>query len=712
MSVAACPACVVAGPAAEQAGRGAGQPTHHLVLPQIHCAACIRSVETVLGTQPGIDNARVNLTLKRAAITAEPGADPTPWIEALAAAGFEAHEAQDLAPTDDRARMLIVRLGVAGFAMMNVMLLSVAVWAGATDATRDMFHWISAAIAIPAALFCAQPFFSNAWSALKAGRLNMDVPISLAILLACGMSLFEVIESGAHAYFDAALSLTFFLLAGRVLDQRMRSAARSAARDLAALEPSRVIRIEDGQHISRPVSDIAVGDRLWLAAGSRLPVDGDLLSEGAEVDRSAITGESLSVPRGQGAHLLAGEVTLTGPIEVTATAVGEDTTLRRMTRLVEIAENARSRYTSLADRAARIYAPAVHLVSVAAFLAWVVLTGDVRHALNVAIATLIITCPCALGLAVPAVATAATGRLFRKGLLVKSETALERLAGIDMVVFDKTGTLTRSGLTPPADFPDDLRPVLRALAAASDHPLSRGLAASLADVTPAQLSAIVEDPGQGVRATWQGRAVRLGRADWADWAGSDHDGTVFAMGDQSWPLTPSERLLEDAAPTVAALKALGLPVQILTGDTPAKAQAIAAQLNATEVHAGMTPDAKQAHIATLQGNGHKVLMVGDGLNDTAALASAHASIAPGSALEASRNVADIVLVAGTLAGIDDAITTARSARRRILENFALAACYNAIAIPFAVLGLVTPLWAALAMSASSVTVILNAMRVR
>lgn len=709
MTVAACPACVAAGPAAEQAGRAAGQPTHHLVLPQIHCAGCIRSVETVLGQQPGIDHARVNLTLKRAAITAEPGADPTPWIEALAAAGFEAHEARDMAPTDDRLRKLVVRLGVAGFAMMNVMLLSVAVWSGATDATRDMFHWISAAIAIPAALFAAQPFFSNAWSALKAGRLNMDVPISLAILLACGMSLFEVIESGAHAYFDAALSLTFFLLAGRVLDQRMRSAARSAARDLAALEPSRVIRIEGDQHISRPVADIAVGDRLWLAAGSRLPVDADLLSEGAEVDRSAITGESLSVPRGQGAHLLAGEVTLTGPIEVTATAVGEDTTLRRMARLVEVAENARSRYTSLADRAAKIYAPAVHLISFAAFVGWVVFTGDIRFALNVAIATLIITCPCALGLAVPAVATAATGRLFRKGLLVKSETALERLAGIDMVVFDKTGTLTRSGLTPPADLPDDLRPVLRALASASDHPLSRGLAANLSDVTPAQLTAIVEETGQGVRATWSGQDVRLGRAGWA---GAPGEGTVFTVDGQSWPLTPSERLLDDAAATVAALRALDLPVHILTGDTPAKAEAIGAELNATEIHARMTPEAKQAYIADLQARGHKVLMVGDGLNDTAALASAHASIAPGTALEASRNVADIVLVTGTLAGIDDAIATARSARRRILENFGCAACYNAIAIPFAVLGFVTPLWAALAMSASSVTVILNAMRVR
>ncbi|WP_428924926.1 heavy metal translocating P-type ATPase [Marinibacterium sp. SX1] len=720
MSVAACPACVAAGPAAESAGQGAGQPTHHLVLPQIHCAACIRSVEDVLARQPGITGARVNLTLKRAAVTAEPGADPTPWIEALSAAGFEAHEARDMAGPDDGARMMIVRLGVAGFAMMNVMLLSVAVWSGASDATRDMFHWISAAIALPAALFAAQPFFANAWGALRGGRLNMDVPIALAILLACGMSLYETARSGAHAYFDAALSLTFFLLAGRVLDQRMRRAARSAARDLAALEPSRVIRIEDGRHVSRPVGEVAIGDRLWLAAGARLPVDGTLVSPGAQVDRSAITGESLPVQRGRGAALSAGEVTLTGPIEIAATAVGEDTALRRMARLVEMAENARSAYTGLADRAARIYAPAVHLIALAAFLGWVALTGDLRHALNVAIATLIITCPCALGLAVPAVATAATGRLFRRGLLVKSDTALERLAGVDRVVFDKTGTLTRTALTPPDDLPRDLRPVLRALASASDHPLSRGLAARLAaeetagsdagrDAAGLVLDDLAEEAGQGVRARWQGGEVRLGRAQWAGAEGRD---TVFTARGQTWPLSARETLLDDAAEALAALRALDLPVSILTGDDPDKARAIGRQLGTDDIRAGMTPEAKQAHVAALQAEGHRVLMVGDGLNDTAALAAAHASIAPGTALEASRNVADIVLVNGRLTGIARAIVTARSARGRILENFAMAACYNAVAIPFAVLGFATPLWAALAMSASSVTVIVNAMRVR
>ncbi|MEM8731246.1 MAG: heavy metal translocating P-type ATPase [Pseudomonadota bacterium] len=709
MTVAACPGCAANGLPAQD-GSATGQATHLLVLPQIHCAGCIRTVEEILTALPGIASARVNLTLKRAAITAPAEADPTPWIQALAAAGFEAHEARDIANPDDRDRVMMIRLGVAGFAMMNVMLLSVAVWSGATDATRDLFHWISAAIAVPAALFAAQPFFQNAWRALRGGRLNMDVPISLAILLACAMSLYEVRQGGAHAYFDAALSLTFFLLAGRILDQRMRRAARSAARNLAALEPSRVMRIEAGQPVSRALSDIAVGDRLWLAAGARIPVDADLISARADLDRSAVTGESEPVLRAQGAQLSAGDVTLSGPIEIRATAVGEDTTLRRMTRLVAIAEQARSRYTSLADRAAKIYAPGVHLIALVACVVWYAATGDLRQALNVAIATLIITCPCALGLAVPAVATAATGKLFRQGLLVKSDTALERLAGIDTVVFDKTGTLTRNELTPPGDLPDDLVAVLSALARASDHPLARGLVARLGPQPPVALDAITETPGNGVAARFHGQAVRLGRADWA--GAPDHTGTVLAIGARTWSLSTSETLLPDAANIVADLSAQGLPVHILTGDTAEKAAIIGAQLGARETHAEMTPEAKQSYIAALQARGAKVLMIGDGLNDTAALAAAEASMAPGSALEASRNVADIVLVSGDLGGISTALRTARAARRRILENFGLAACYNAVAIPFAVLGFATPLWAALAMSASSVTVVLNAMRLR
>ena len=683
-------------------------PTHALVLPSVHCAGCIRTVEEVLSRQPGIRSARVNLTRRRAAVFGVPGADPGPWIRALEAAGIEAHEATTDAGGIESEQALVLPLGVAGFAMMNVMLLSVAVWSGASDSTRDLLHWISAAIALPATVYAAQPFFRHAWSALSVGRLNIDVPISLAIVLASAMSLYEVANDGEHAWFDAALALTFFLLAGRALDQRMRRSARSAAADLAGIEPARAIRIEDGAQRSRPLEELRVGDTLWLAAGARVPVDAVLDDVSVEVDRSAITGESDPQALTVGDTLTAGDIVLTGPVTATATAVGEDTTLRRMARLVATAENARSRYSGLADRAAAIYTPTVHIVAAAAFLGWLLSTGDVRVALNVAIATLIITCPCALGLAVPAVAVVATSRLYRNGLLVKSETALERLAGIDTVVFDKTGTLTRRVLKVPPNMPRIDRGVLRTLAASSDHPLSRTLLDGLATAAPAEVSNVREIAGSGVEGTWNDTSVRFGRGNWA---GGLSD-TAFAVGGRVHEISSIEEPLPDARKSMDSLRAKGLEVCLLTGDTGARARQVAARLGVDRLWSDVSPEGKTAVLRQLREDGRSVLMVGDGLNDTAALAAADASIAPGSALDASRNAADVVIVSGRLPSVAEAIGTARLARRRILQNFGVAAVYNAIAVPLAIAGIATPLMAAIAMSTSSLVVILNAGRGR
>lgn len=684
-----------------------GAPTHQLYLPTIHCAGCIRTVEDTLARLPGVKAARVNLSLKRVAVTAPQNADPTPWIEALAEAGYEAHEAQSVKSDDASDRELLLRLGVAGFAMMNVMLLSVAVWSGATDATRDLFHWISGAIAIPAAMFSAQPFFKNAWSALKARSVNMDVPISVAILLALGMSVYETSAGGEHAYFDAALSLTFFLLAGRVLDQRMRKAARSAAQDLAALEPSRVMVIRNDERQSIAVSDLAIEDVIWLAAGTRIPAEAVLEDGTVDVDRSLLTGESDPVTVRKGERLFSGDVTLTGPITARVSAVGEDTMLRSIMQLVARAEGAKSRYSGLADRAAQAYVPIVHLTALAAFIGWLWVSGDVRYSLNVAVATLIITCPCALGLAVPAVAAAATGGLFRRGLLVKSDTALERLSGVDTVVFDKTGTLTRPTLSIPDSLSAEDIAVLKALALQSDHPLSKSLVSQLKGVIPAPLSDIQEIAGTGVRATYKGAAVRLGRGAWI---GTDAP-TAFEAG-KIYPLASSEVLLPGARQGIEDVKAMGLSIHVLTGDTDEKARRFARDLGLENVVAGVDPKEKLAFIEALKSDGHSVLMVGDGLNDVAALTAANAAISPGTALEASRSAADVVLVSGRMQSVAEALKGARLAHRLILQNFGFAAAYNMVAIPLAVLGFASPLMAALAMSMSSITVTVNALRAR
>jgi len=707
VTLASCPECEAAGRAAKQAAVRDGLPSHELILPTIHCSSCIRAVETLLNARDDIAWARVNLSRKRVAISAVSDVDPAPWIGALAGIGFEAHEARGAGKVaqDDG---LVLRLGIAGFAMMNVMLLSVAVWSGASDTTREFLHWIAATIALPATLFCAQPFFVSAWGALRGARLNMDVPISLAIVLATGLSLYETMAGGGQTYFDAALSLTFFLLGGRVLETRMRRAARSAATDLAALEPNRVIRLDGDARTNCRVDDICAGDTLWLAAGSRVPVDGVLLAPEAQVDRSALSGESDAISVHAGDTLTAGEVMLSGPVTLRTTVDASGSTLRRLVQLAEIAEGARSRYTSLATKAAGIYAPLVHGLALAAFLGWYFATGDLYLALTIAIATLIITCPCALGLAVPAVSTVATGRLFRMGVLVKSETALERLAEVDTVVFDKTGTLSDSALVPDDDMPAQARSVLKALAEMSNHPLSRSVLDALEDIAPAQVDGISEHKGAGIKGVWQGLPVALGDAAWV----GSGTGTVLQLGDRVFLLRRKERPLPEAAATLRALHETGLNIHMLTGDTRANADRMAATLDVDHVHAGVNPDMKQALIHDLQVAGSKVLMVGDGLNDTLALTQAYASIAPGTALEASQNAADVVLLGQHLSGIPAVLHIARSARRRILENFGLAALYNMIAIPLALAGFATPLMAALAMSTSSITVTLNALRTR
>ncbi|MBU3030817.1 heavy metal translocating P-type ATPase [Paracoccus marinaquae] len=724
--ISACPACDAA-PLAERLADPAAHAaqadgTLILSLPTAHCATCISDVERALIGLPGVRSARVNLTLRRVTVDA-PGLGADDLIPVLGRIGYEAHEldpeALSATAADRQGRDLLMRIGVAGFAMMNIMILSVAVWSGAEAATRDLFHWISAAIALPTIAFAGQPFFSSAYAALKARRLGMDVPISLALILATAISLFETSASGEHAYFDAAVMLCFFLLVGRYLDHRTRAIARSAAAELTALEVPRATRLRDGAEEVVPVASLRPGDLIRIRPGNRVPADGEITEGRSEIDRALLTGETLPVAAAPGLMLSAGEVNLTGPLTLRVTAAGRDSSLARLTALVEAAEAARGRYTSLAERASRGYAPVVHLLALASFSGWLWATGDLRLAVNIAAAVLIITCPCALGLAVPAVATAASGRLFRRGLLIKDGTALERLAQVDTVVFDKTGTLTmeQPRLVSAEGLPVELRLVALALAEGSAHPLSRALAAALAGEAPAPLQDQQEHPGYGVSARWQGREVRLGRADWLgvrdDEAGRAGSATWLSVGEKApIRLDFTDRLRPGAEDCVAALHADGKRVILLSGDRPAAVADLAARLGIAEYRAGVDPLGKAAAVEALAGEGAHVLMVGDGLNDTAALARAHASISPASALDAARVASDMVLTGQDLSPVADALVTARRATARIRENFAISILYNIVAVPVAMAGLATPLIAALAMSVSSITVTLNALRLR
>lgn len=690
-----------------------------LAVPGIHCAGCISGVERTLHALPGVRDARVNLTLRRVAVEADLDVEADTLCAALTEAGFEAHELDPgvLAATeiDARGRALLMRLAVAVFAMMNVMLLSVAVWSGAEGVTRDMMHWISAAIAIPAVIFTGQPFYASAYAALKAGRLNMDVPITLAIVLAVGTSLYETTQSGEHAYFDAAIALCTFLLAGRYLDHRTRANARSAAQELAALEVPRALLISGESTQTVGVADLRPGDLVRVLPGGRIPVDGILTDGTTEIDRSLMTGETLPAAAAPGDAVHAGEANLTGAITVEVQAVGRNTELARIADLIAVAEAGRNNYTSLADAAAKLYAPGVHIISALAAIGWFMATMDLRVALNIAAAVLIITCPCALGLAVPAVTTAASARLFRKGMLIKNGTALERLAQVDTVVFDKTGTLT-DGAPAPQDLSQlDAAPVALALAQGSAHPLAQALAKALAaqGITPERVSEIEERPGFGVEGRWQGKPVRLGRANWVDTDPVRTTATYLRVGDQpAQAITFTDTLRDGAAELVAGLQNSGKRVILLSGDVAPAVEAFAARIGIEDVISEARPEAKAQAVAALSTQGATVLMVGDGMNDTAALTAADVSISPASALEAARAASDMVLTGRSLAPILDAMATSVAARKRIKENFTIASVYNLLAVPLAVAGLCSPLIAALAMSSSSLTVSINALRLR
>ncbi|WP_374327369.1 heavy metal translocating P-type ATPase [Paracoccus pantotrophus] len=722
----ACPACDAAPLAQRIAAGGGGQEDIVLSLPTIHCATCITDVERVLNRHPGVRDARVNLTLRRVTVDA-PGMSAEELIPVVEGIGYEAHEldpaALSASAADRQGRDILMRIGVSGFAMMNIMILSVAVWSGAEAATRDMFHWISGAIALPTVAFAGQPFFASAWRALRHGRLGMDVPISLALVLASAISVYETAQSGHHAYFDAAVMLCFFLLIGRYLDYRTRAVARSAAEELTALEVPRAFRVTAAGDEPVPVAELRPGDLIRIRPGARIPADGEIAEGSSEIDRSLLTGESIPVPARLGVALSAGEVNLTGPLVMRVTAAGRDSSLARLTALVAAAESARGHYTGLADRASRLYSPLVHLLAFCSFLGWYFATHDLRLAVNVAAAVLIITCPCALGLAVPAVVTAASGRLFRRGMLIKDGTALERLAEVDAVVFDKTGTLTMGvpQLVSLDPIPVAARPLALALAQGSGHPLSQALAQALreAGTEPAALQDLREVPGYGIAGIWQGRELRLGRADWL---GARHgEATLSAswlsLGDEGGQGAPirlefSDRLRPGAEACVARILASGRRVMLLSGDAAPVVRDLAQRLGIVEWRAGVTPVEKAEALRQLRQEGLHALMVGDGLNDTAALTEAHVSISPASALDAARTASDMVLMGSDLAPVAEALELARGARARIKENFAISLIYNIVAVPVAIAGFATPLMAALAMSLSSISVTLNALRLR
>lgn len=691
------------------------------------CGGCISKIEGGLNALPGIETSRLNLSTGKLVVSWRSRADlrPRDITQRIFELGYRATPFDPnaaISDIDDEGRFLLRCLAVAGFAMANIMLLSVAVWSGAGGemgpATRMMLHWISAMIAIPAAAFAGRPFFNSALGALKKRRANMDVPISLAVILSLTVSIVETLNHGDHAYFDAAVMLLFFLLIGRWLDHRLRARAREAAQGLLALQATTASRLTpDGTLEAVSARDINPDDRIVLSPGDRAPVNGVVEDGASQVDISLVTGESAPAEMKSGDTLYAGVLNLSARLVMRATARTEDSLLADLTRLIEAGEQGKSKYVRLADRAAALYVPVVHTLALATFIGWLMI-GDagLRIAVMNAVAVLIITCPCALGLAAPAVQVVATGRLFKSGVLVKSGDALERLAEVDRFVFDKTGTLTlgRMSLSNRAELSDEILTQIASLARASRHPLARAVVDSAG---AGKLATDARDvPGFGVEGVIDGSKARFGRADWVGAESIDQSALSeawFKLGDGApVRLEFEDRLRGDAAKAIADLRAREIDSEMLTGDREAPAIRIAKSVGLEAWRANMTPADKIARLSELRSGGVRTAMVGDGLNDAPALAAAHASLSPGTAADASQAAADFVFQGDSLQSVVTAYDVAKQARRRVLENFAFAALYNACAIPLAVFGFVTPLIAALAMSGSSVVVTLNALRIR
>ncbi|KCZ62504.1 heavy metal translocating P-type ATPase [Hyphomonas atlantica] len=703
-----------------------------LVVRGAKCGGCLSKIEKSVSALPGVTQARLNLSngQMRVRWKGSLAADRIAQTVADLGYGVAAQAADQGAVNKAREeRSLLISMGVAGFAAANIMLLSVSVWAGhgeMGEATRQTLHALSGAIALPVLLFSGRHFFRSAWAALSNGHANMDVPISLALSLAFGVSVFETFRGGEHAYFDAVVMLCFFLLIGRFLDARLRRQAHAAANALAAMQTSAVTRVADnGEAVSVAASDVAAGDHILLAPGERAMVDMRILAGTSDVDESLVTGESIPRTFSPGMVLHAGAINVSAQLRGEALKAVEDSLLSQIGEMLEAGEQRRSAYRRIADRAVSIYVPFVHTTAALACVGWLLLGASLPDALMIAAATLIITCPCALALAAPVAQVVAAGRLFRKGVYLRSGDAFERLAEIDHIVFDKTGTLTLGTPKLNSILIGDRQLEARSqeasrllsdaarLARASHHPLSRALV-SAAGVGAAAEN-VKEIAGHGLEAELDGMIWRLGSAAWV---GAEADGEAsgpslwFSRGDEpEVKFQFTDDIQPGAREALDTLRDQSISLEIVSGDQNASVSALANSLGISDWTGEAKPKDKVAGLEALRTQDAHVLMVGDGLNDAGALSLAHASLAPGAAIDISQSASDAVY-GGGMQAIPLILKVARKTRAIMRQNFALAAAYNVIAVPIAVTGNVTPLVAAIAMSLSSIIVTLNAMRLQ
>lgn len=702
-----------------------------LAIEGIYCAGCALTIEQALAGLPGVRQVDVNGAAATARIVWSPAQGrPSQWLQALQRAGYRGLPAADQlaeGPRRQARRLLLWRWLVAGFCMMQVMMYAVPAYvAGPGEMTDDvaaLLRWAAWLLTLPVLLFSCRPFFASAWRDLRNRRVGMDVPVSLGILIAFFASTAATFDPqgplGGEVWYDSVTMFVFFLLSGRILEQRLRDRTAGALAALMRRLPQTVERVDaDGTCTRVPAGQVAVGDRLRICPGEVFPADGVLLEGATQVDEALLTGESTPLARQAGQAVVAGSANLSGTVLVRAERTGAATRFGQIVALMERAATQKPEIARLADRIASPFLVGV-LLAAAGAAAWWWPQGP-GHALGIAVAVLIVTCPCALSLATPAATLAAAGALARRGILVRRLEALEAGASVQAVVFDKTGTLTtdRMGVaavrTREGAGTDGALRLAAALARQSLHPVSRAVAAAAAPEQAGSATDVQEHAGQGVEGTVDGRRLRLGSAAFCGVPapGAAAVAQVHLADADGWRATfdLDETLREGAVDAVGDLRALDLRVEVLSGDQLPAVQRLAQRAGIAACLAGRTPQQKLDHVAGLQRAGERVAMVGDGMNDGPVLARADVSIAMGEAVPLAQARSDFIIQGGRLDAVAAILRQARRTRTVVRQNLAWAAGYNAVCVPLAVAGLMPPWLAGIGMAASSLFVVLNAAR--
>ncbi|EJO94004.1 heavy metal translocating P-type ATPase [Ectopseudomonas mendocina DLHK] len=699
-----------------------------LLIEGISCAACGWLIEKHLRGVPGVAEAHLNLSNHRLQVRWQDSQIPLSKLLAeLRRIGYAAHpwqpdEAAERLAAENRRRMR--ELGVAGLLWMQVMMATMATWpefnVDLSPELDKILRWTSLFLTTPIVFYCCGQFFRGALRDLRTRHLTMDVSVSLAIGGAYVAGIWSTITGQGELYFDAVGMFALFLLAGRYLERRARERTAAATAQLVQLLPASCLRLDaDGQSQRILLSELRIGEQVLVQPGSLIPADGQVLAGQSSVDESLLTGEYLPQPRGIGDGVTAGTLNVEGPLTVQVQALGDATRLSAIVRLLERAQSEKPRLAEIADRVAQWFLLFILIAAAVVGLAWWQI--DSGRAFWVVLALLVATCPCALALATPTALTTATGSLHKLGMLLTRGHVLEGLNQIDTLVLDKTGTLTEGRLTLKAIHP--LRELdegaCLALAAAlenrSEHPIARAFSQA-----PHAAESVDSHPGQGLQGRVEGRLLRIGEATFvcalsgqAVPSIAGEHGQWLLLGDEQGPLAwfvLDDRLRDDAAQLIAAARARGWHIHLLSGDSSPMVGEVARQLGIEDARGGLTPDAKLAVLKQLHGEGRRVLMLGDGVNDVPVLAAADISVAMGSASDLAKTSADAVLLSNRLSSLVEGLKLARRTRRIIIENLSWATLYNGLVLPFAALGWITPIWAAVGMSLSSLLVVLNALR--